>query len=388
MTNKKNARIPLWRDERFWRIALQVLAVLVFILAVGVLGSNLNRNMQQLGIEFGFDFLGNAASFDISESLIAYSSEDSYSRVLLAGLVNSLRVIVLGIAVTTLLGIAAGIASLSENWLLRNLSRVYVEVVRNTPLLLQLFFWYFAVFFSLPQLSEKIEWPGPIFLSKRGIYIPWPANSIAAWMWLLVLGIGAIGAVLLWRWRSKIMVEQAASGQRELIMLAVMGIAGIIIIILGLGWQRPEVAETGSIEGGLRVTIEFAGVLAGLVFNTGAFIAEIVRGGIQSVPKGQWEAARSLGLKSGLAMRLVIFPQALRVIVPSLNSQYLNLAKNTSLALAIGYPDLYSVVNTTFNQTGRPIEVFLIFMITYLILDLLISFSMNKLNKVVQLKER
>jgi len=388
MTRNKDDKIPLWRDDRFWRIALQVLAVLVFILVAGVLGSNLNRNMQQLGIKFGFGFLGNAASFDISESLIAYSSSDSYSRVLLAGLVNSVRVILLAIALTTGLGIAAGIASFSENWLLRKLSRVYVEVVRNTPLLLQLFFWYFAVFFSLPQLSEKIVWPGPIFLSKRGIYIPWPGNSIAAWMWLLVLVVGAIGAVLLWRWRTKIMVEQAASGQQELIALTAMGMAGIIIIIFGLGWQRPEVTETGAIAGGLRLTIEYAAVLAGLVVHAGAFIAEIVRGGIQSVPKGQWEAARSLGLKSGLGMRLVVFPQALRVIVPSLNSQYINLAKNTSLALAIGYPDLYSVVNTTFNQTGRPIEVILLFMITYLILDLIISFSMNLLNKAVQLKER
>jgi len=388
MTGNKDEKIPLWRDDRFWRIALQVLAVLGFLLVVGVLGSNLNRNMQQLGIKFGFGFLGNAASFDISESLIPYESSDPYSRVLLAGLLNSLRVIILAIALTTGLGIAGGIASFSENWLLRKLSRVYVEVVRNTPLLLQLFFWYFAVFFSLPKLSEKIEWPGPIFLSKRGIYIPWPANSPAAWMWLAVVLVGAIGAVLLWRWRTKIMVERAASGQQELIMLTVMGIAGIIIIIFGLGWQRPEVTETGSIEGGLRLTIEYAGVLAGLIVHTGAFIAEIVRGGIQSVAKGQWEAARSLGLKSGLAMRLVVFPQALRVIVPSLNSQYINLAKNASLALAIGYPDLYSVVNTTFNQTGRPIEVILLFMITYLILDLIISFSMNLLNKAVQVKER
>ncbi|MBO1351437.1 MAG: ABC transporter permease subunit [Hormoscilla sp. GUM202] len=388
MTGNKDDKIPLWRDERFWRIALQVLAVLVFLLVVGVLGSNLNQNMQQLGIKFGFGFLGNAASFDISESLIPYESSDPYSRVLLAGLLNSLRVIVLAIALTTGLGIAAGIASFSDNWLLRKLSRVYVEVVRNTPLLLQLFFWYFAVFFSLPKLSEKIEWPGPIFLSKRGIYIPWPANSPAAWMWLAVVLVGAIAAVLLWRWRTKIMVERAASGQQELIVLTVMGIAGIIIIIFGLGWQRPEVTETGSIEGGLRLTIEYGAVLVGLIVHTGAFIAEIVRGGIQSVAKGQWEAARSLGLKSGLAMRLVVFPQALRVIVPSLNSQYINLAKNASLALAIGYPDLYSVVNTTFNQTGRPIEVILLFMITYLILDLIISLSMNLLNKAVQVKER
>lgn len=388
MTGNKEEKIPLWRDDRFWRIALQVLAVLVFMLVVGVLGSNLNRNMQQLGIKFGFSFLGNAASFNISESLIPYTPSDPYRRVLLAGLINSLRVILLAIAFTTVLGVTAGIASFSENWLLRKLSRVYVEVVRNTPLLLQLFFWYFAVFFSLPKLSEKIEWPGPIFLSKRGIYIPWPANSMGAWMWLAVLVVGAIGMVFLWRWRSKIMVERAASGQRELIMLIVMAISAIIIIILGLGWQRPEVTETGSIEGGLRLTIEYAAVLVGLIVHTGAFIAEIVRGGIQSVAKGQWEAARSLGLKSSLAMRLVVFPQALRVIVPSLNSQYINLAKNTSLALAIGYPDLYSVVNTTFNQTGRPIEVILLFMITYLILDLIISFSMNLLNKAVQVKER
>ena len=388
MTTDKNKKIPLWRDDRFWRIALQLLAVVAFIAVVSMLGYNLNRSMQQRGIQFGFGFLENAASFDIGESLIEYDSTDPYYRVLLAGLINSLRVMILGFVLTTVVGVAAGIASFSENWLVRQLSRVYVEIVRNSPLLLQLFFWYFAVFFSLPRPQEQIDLFGAVFLSKRGIYVPWPENTIAVWLWLGVLVAGAISSIFLWRWRTKLMVERAQSGRPQLIVLIGMAIAAIPIVIIALGWQKPQLLANGTIEGGTRLTLEFSALLAGLVFYTGAFIAEIVRGGIQSVEKGQWEAAKSVGLKSGLVMRLVVFPQAMRAIVPALNSQYINLAKNSSLGVAIGYADFYSVSNTTFNQSGRPIEIFLILMVIYLTIDTLISLGMNWLNNSVQLKER
>ncbi len=388
MIDEKNQKIPLWRDERFWRIALQVLAIVIFVVVVAIMISNLSRNLAQQGTKFGFSFLDNEAGFSISESLIPYQPKDPYTQVLLAGLVNSLRVMILGIFFTTIVGILAGIASFSENWLLRNLNRVYVEVVRNTPLLLQLFFWYFAVFFSLPKPQEKLELPGPIFMSKRGIAIPWPENTVNVWLWLIVLVVGAIAAIFMWQWRNKLMTEKAASGQPQIIALISMGIIAVFIIIFALGWQAPIATETGGTEGGLNLTLELSALLVGLVFYTGAFIAEIVRSGIQAVPKGQWEAARSLGLKSGLVMRLVIFPQALRVMIPSLNSQYMNLAKNSSLAIAIGYPDLYAVANTTYNQSGRPIEVFIILMVVYLSINLTISLCMNFLNKSVQLTER
>ncbi|MCC5668684.1 ABC transporter permease subunit [Nostoc sp. CHAB 5784] len=301
----------IWRDVRFWRIALQLIAVFLAAVVIVILWGNLQRNLRQLGIPFGFDFLKQQASFDIGETLISYKPTDTYSHALWVGLINSLRVAIAGIFLTTIVGVSAGIARLSDNWLVRNITMVYVEVFRNTPLLLQLLFWYFAVFLSFPKTGNQISLWGFISISQNGLELPW-----------------------------------------------------------------------------FTLSPEFSALLLGLTFYTGAFIAEIVRGGIQSVPKGQWEAARSLGLKPGLAIRLVIFPQALRVIIPPLTSQYLNLTKNTSLAIAIGYPDIYFVASTTFNQTGKAVEVILLIMLTYLTLSLTISVVMNLFNRSVQIKER
>lgn len=308
MTNDKP---PLWRDNRFWNIAGQLIALFLAAVVVVVLLGNLNRNLQQLGIQFGFDFLKQQASFDIGETLIAYQSTDTYTLALLVGLINALRVAITGIILTTIVGVLAGVARLSDNWLVRNIALVYVEVFRNTPLLIQLLSWYFAVFLNFPKADSKISVWGFIGLSQNGLELPW-----------------------------------------------------------------------------FTLSPEFSALLLGLTFYTGAFIAEIVRGGIKSVSKGQWEAARSLGLKPGLIMRLVIFPQALRVIIPPLTSQYLNLTKNSSLAIAIGYPDIYFVASTTFNQTGRAVEVMLLLMLTYLSLSLTISLIMNAFNRAVQIKER
>ncbi|MBE9034440.1 amino acid ABC transporter permease [aff. Roholtiella sp. LEGE 12411] len=306
-----NSKPPIWRDKRFWNIAGQLIAVFIVAVVVTILWGNLNRNLQQLGIQFGFDFLKQQASFDIGETLISYKPTDSYSRALWVGLINSLRIAVAGIFLTTIVGISAGIARLSDNWLVRNIAIVYVEIFRNTPLLLQLLFWYFAVFLGFPKTENKISLWRLIDLSQNGLELPW-----------------------------------------------------------------------------FTLSPEFSALLLGLTFYTGAFIAEIVRGGIQSVPKGQWEAGRSLGLKPGLVMRLVIFPQALRVIIPPLTSQYLNLTKNSSLAIAIGYPDVYFVASTTFNQTGRAVEVMLMIILTYLTLSLTISLIMNLFNRTVQIQER
>lgn len=302
---------PFWRNTRFWRITTQIIAVILAITIVSILSINVSRNLQQLGIQFGFDFLRQEASFDIGETPIAYQPTDTYTRALWVGLINTLRVAVAGIILTTIVGIAAGIARLSDNWLVRNIALIYVEIFRNTPLLLQLLFWYSAVFLSFPNVEEKISLGGLIYLSQDGL---------------------------------------------ELL--------------------------------GFKFSSEFAALLIGLTFYTGAFIAEIVRGGIQSVSKGQWEAARSLGLKPGLIMRLIIFPQALRVIIPPLTSQYLNLTKNSSLAIAIGYPDIYFVASTTFNNTGKAVEVMLLIMLAYLTFSLTISLVMNLFNKTVQIKER
>jgi general L-amino acid transport system permease protein len=306
-----NFKSPWWRDRRYWQILVQLIIAFLVAFLVFILWINLNRNLQQLGIQFGFDFLKQQASFDISETPIAYNPSDTYSRALWVGLINSLRVAIAGIILTTIIGIFAGISRLSDNWLVRNIAGVYVEIFRNTPLLLQLLFWYFAVFLSLPKIENQISVLNLVYISQSGVHFPW-----------------------------------------------------------------------------FRLSSEFFALLMGLTFYTGAFIAEIVRGGIQSVPKGQWEAACSLGLKPGLVMRLVIFPQALRVIVPPLTSQYLNLTKNSSLAIAVGYPDIYFVASTTFNQTGRAVEAMLLIMLTYLTLSLTISLGMNFFNMMVAIKER
>lgn len=388
MTFQDNSKTPLWRDERFWKIAFQVIVLLAVVSVLTLLGTNLSRNLQQTGgTIFNFNFLNSTAGFGIGESIIPYQSTDNYSRVLLAGLLNSLRVMVFGIILTTILGITAGITYFSDNWLLRHLTIAYVELIRNTPLLLQLLFWY-GLFLQLPTIEQTAQLFNAIYLNKRGVFLPWP-GSPAVWFWLAVLLVSAIAFILIWRWRIKIRVEQGKSSQLQLFLLWGIGIFATLIFLFGLGWERPIPAENArTIVGGLRMTLEFTTLLVGLVVYTGAYIAEIVRSGIQSVPKGQWEAARSLGLKPGLVMRLVVFPQALRVIIPPLNSQYLNLAKNSSLAIAVAYPDIYNVANTTFNQSGRVVEVMLIIMATYLSIDLFISLVMNGLNQAVQLRER
>ncbi|MCA1992147.1 MAG: ABC transporter permease subunit [Coleofasciculus sp. S288] len=381
----------LVRDVRFWKIAGQVIAVVLVVSVVAIFADNLIYNRRRLGIELGFGFLNNQASFDIGERLIAYSPADSFARAIVVGLLNSLRVIALGLILTTTIGLIVGIARLSDNWLVRNLALVYVEVLRNMPLLLQLFFWYFAVFLKLPPVEERITFANAIVLSQRGVVVPWLSGNAATGIWVLLLAIGIVGAAWVWRWRSRIMVEQGRPGRQ--LLWATGAIAIAILLALIVTRREPFVLSlpqenNGAIEGGLRLSPELCTLIAGLVFYTGSFIAEIVRAGIQSVPKGQWEAAKALGLRGNPTMRLVILPQALRVIIPPLTSQYLNLAKNSSLAIAIGFPDFYFVASTTISQTGRAVEVMFLLAVTYLTISLTISSVMNIINSKVQLKER
>lgn len=380
----------LLRDIRFWRVAGQILAVLLFLLLIALIVDNVIYNLRALGIELGFDFLASQASFDIGETPIAYSPEDSYGRAILVGLANSLRVMVLGLVLATIVGLIGGIARLSNNWLVRNLAMVYVETFRNVPLLLQLFFWYFAVFLQLPDIENRIAL-GPILLSSRGLFLPWFSGGNGAGIWLGLLTLGIISAIALWQWRARVMQERGVPGNQLAWAIASMLTAAILAAIITRTFpfrlSLPQVTDA-QINGGLRFTPEFSTLLIGLVVYTGSFIAEIVRAGIQSVPRGQWEAARALGLKPGRVMQMVVLPQALRVIIPPLTSQYLNLAKNSSLAIAIGFPDVYFVASTTFNQTGRAVEVMLLIMITYLTISLTIALMMNLYNKTVQFKER
>jgi general L-amino acid transport system permease protein len=388
LSSDSSEKIPLWRDQRFVRIAIQALVVIILVAIFGFLIGNMFRNLQQQGRQFNFLFLWAQAGFNIGETVIPYETNSPYYWAFVVSFVNTLRLILVGFLATTLIGVVAGVASFSDNWLLRKLNLVYVEVVRNTPLLLQLFVWYFAVFFGFSQGSSISQLPGSVFISKKGIVIPWPAGTPIAWISAAVLVLGAIAAYVVWHRRIKLMEEQGASGQQEMTALIVLGIVGLLVFLFGLSWEFPRLGAANSVEGGLRMSLEYGAMLAGLAFYTGAFIAEIVRAGIQSVSKGQWEAARALGLHTSSSMRLVVFPQALRVIIPSLSSQYMNLAKNSSLALAIGYPDIFATSQTTLNQTGRAIEVILLIMLIYLVINLIISVVMNILNSTVQFKER
>ncbi len=385
--NKFDLR-ALLRDDRFWKIAFQVITLLVVFAIFAFLIGNLNRNLARQGTSVGFSFLLNPAGFSIGESAIEYRPNDPYWRALTVGLSNTLSLVAAGIVFTTVLGIAAGVASFSTNWLLYKLSRVYVGLVRNVPLLLQLFFWYFAIYGTLPRPESQINFLGLSYLNNRGVYIPWPSSAALALLGIASVVIAAAAAFFLWQWRTRLRVETGSGGQAQLIGLGILAVLLVLILTLGLNWQVPEGVEGGGVTGGLRLSREFVAALSALVFYTSAFVAEIVRAGIQSVSKGQWEAARSLGLNPGLVMQLVVFPQAMRVIIPPMNSEYMNLTKNTSLAFAVAFPEIYSVANTTYNQTGRPVEVFLILMATYLLICLVITLVMNQLNRAVQFKER
>ena len=385
--------MKLLRDDRFWKIGGQAIALILVIVVAAILWDNLSANYSQLGIAFGFDFLNSQASFDIGEKVIAYNPENSYRQAYFVGLINSFRVMGIGIILATIAGFSVGIARLSDNWLLRNLAGLYVEILRNTPLLLQLFFWYFAVFISLPKLEENPQMSGPVYLTNRGIALPWLAVLPGFEIWLILLTVGVLVAAGLWQWRARVMIEQAKPGRQLFWALSAIALSAIsaFIITRNLPFRLdiPRLTADLQLEGGLKLTPEFAALVTGLSLYTGSYIAEIVRAGIQSVPKGQSEAAKSLGLTSGTMMRLVILPQALRVIIPPLTSQYLNLAKNSSLAVAIAYPDVYFVVaSPTLNQTGRAIEAMLIIMVTYLSISLIISLLMNLYNQTVQIKER
>lgn len=383
--------IPFWRDVRVWRVAGQVAAVLLVLAVAAWLYSNLQANLQKKNLGLGFGFLRREASFDIKELPIPYRPTDPYSRALAVGLVNTGRVILAGIPLATLVGIVIGVARLSSNWLVQKLALVYVEALRNTPLLLQLFFWYTAVAIRLPRIEDRLELPGPVLLSNRGIAVPWPAATPASGTWLVLLGVAAVAAVVVWRRQTRAMVERGGGGHPAVWAAGVLALAAAAALAAtGRGpfaWSVPAVAGS-RFAGGAQLSPEYAALVWGLVLYTGAFIAEIVRGGILAVSRGQWEAARALGLRPLLVLRLVVFPQALRIIIPPLTSQYLNLAKNSSLAVAIAYPDVVSVATTTYNQTGRAVEVVTLLMVTYLSISLFTSLLMNLYNRAVQLVER
>ena len=368
----------------------QVLAVVLVAGALGYLVHNTLTNLETRNIATGFGFLGREAAFAIGESLIDYEAADSYGRAFVVGLLNTLRVGLTGIVLATMIGIVIGLARLSTNWLVARLAAIYVETLRNIPLLLQLFFWYALITEVLPRPKGALNPFAGVFLSNRGLVVPKPVFEPAHGFAAIAL---LVGLVALWRLMVWARARRDRTGVGPAIQpLAVALVIGPPAVVLalgdaGLGFDMP--ALTGfNFRGGMTLSPEFAALLLGLTLYTAAFIAEIVRSGIQAISRGQWEAARALGLKPGPVLRLVILPQALRVIIPPLTSQYLNLVKNSSLAVAIGYPDLVSVANTTMNQTGQAIEGIAMIMAVYLFVSLAISLAMNLYNRAIALVER
>ena len=383
-------RVPLWRDVRVLSALGQAIFVVVIIIVGAFLYGNVRAALQRQGLVTGFDFMRAPAGFNIGDGP-AFEPSESYARAFTIGVINTLRVIGLGIVLATMLGLVAGVARLSSNWLVAKIAAVYVQIIRNTPLLLQLFFWFFAVILKLPNVRNSLTLPGPIYMNVRGIYIPWAIPTETFGLWRNALLAGLVVAGLVWlgiaRWERR----TGRIGFAPLYALAAFAVIAVVSwFVMPSAPLTPDVPTLRGLNyrGGARMSPEYAALLFGLVFYTGAFIAEIVRAGIQAVSKGQVEAARALGLRPLLVLRLVVFPQALRVIIPPLTSQYLNLAKNSSLAVAIGYPDLFSIGGTIFNQTGHALEIISLIMLSYLTMSLTTSLLLNLYNRRVRLVER
>lgn len=377
-----------WNDEQTRAILYQVLMLAAVAAGGWFLVANTLANLHARHIATGFGFLDREAAFGISEHLIDYAPTDSYFRALLVGLLNTLEVSILGIVLATLLGGLVGVARLSSNWLVARLSTIYVESVRNVPLLLQLFFWYEVITEGLPSPRQAVNLLDLVFVSNRGLKMPAPVwdGRMIAFAAALVVGIAATVGLARWSRYRQVQTGRALPVLRGAAAL-VLGLPFAVLLASGgrLEFDVPHLAGFNFV-GGFTLTPEFAALLTGLVVYTGAFIAEIVRGGILAVPHGQTEAALSLGLNRLQVLRLVVLPQSLRVIIPPLTSQYLNLTKNSTLAVAIGYPDLVSVGNTAINQTGQAVEGVSIIMAVYLTISLALSALMNWYNRRVGLK--
>jgi len=384
-------RIPIWRDERYLSAAAQVLSSIIVLGLLYWMASNFLEITKQRGISLSYRFLREPAGFPISESSIPYNPTMSFGRAFLVGLINTLNVSVIGIILATVMGFIVGLARLSSNWLFNRLAVFFIEFHRNIPLLVLLFLWYFAVFNRLPPINESIVLPGPMYMNLRGLYIAWPRLTETGGIFVGFLICGIIFSIIAWN----VLIRVRERSGRDTYYVPIS--LGILIVMSLIGWfvsgGRPVWLDVPVLEGlnyrnGLRLTPEYGALLVGLTTYTAAFIAEVVRGGIQAVHRGQAEAAKAVGFKNSQVLRLIIIPQAMRVIIPPLISQYLNLTKNSSLALAIGYQDLFAVGKVTINQAGRAVPVFIMVMATYLLLSLITSFVLNIYNRRIQFVER
>jgi general L-amino acid transport system permease protein len=389
--SQQRAKVAPWNDPVIRGWVFQIVIVGLVGLLAWYLVSNTMENLQRQKIASGFDYLGREAGFEIGDTMIEYSPASTYARAIWVGILNTLRVAILGILLSTILGTLIGVGRLSPNWLLGKICEWYVEAFRNVPLLLWLFLFYKLISEAFPGPRQAISafW-NSVYLSNRGLYFPVPtADPVHKWMGVGFL-IGIAGAVALHRWAKK---RQEATGQPFPSILSGIAIVVGAPFVVWLAGGAPHHMSWPELKGfnfvgGTVIQPEFTALLIGLVLYTSAFVAEIVRSGILALHKGQSEAAAALGLSRGQSMRLVLLPQALRVIVPPMTSQYLNITKNSSLAIAIGYPDLVASINVTINQTGQAIENILIIMAAYLSVSLSISAFMNWYNKRIALRER
>jgi general L-amino acid transport system permease protein len=386
-----SARPSAWRDPRVRAIAFQIIVALALILFAAFIIHNTTTNLAKRDIASGFDFLWNVSGFPISQWLIHYELTSSYGRVLVVGVLNTLLVSVIGIFFATILGFVIGILRLSRNWLVAKLAAFYVETLRNIPLLVQCFFWYFGMITPLPGPRESLSIADAFFLNARGIYTPGLVPEPGFWTIPVAFVAGIVATVFVARWakrRQLLTGQQFPTGQVGLALI--IGLPVLAALVTGLPWSWEYPALKGfNFGGGWWIQPEFLALLVALTMYTAAFIAEIVRAGILAVSHGQTEAAYALGLRPSVTTRLIIIPQALRVIVPPLTSQYLNLVKNSSLGIAIAYPDIMNVFGgTTLNQTGQAIECIGITMAFYLTVSLSISAFMNWYNRRIALVER
>jgi len=369
------------------QIASAVLVIAFLVFFVG----NVLRAAEARGLSLSYGFMDTASGFPLPESVLPYDAARPFGYAFLIGILHTLKVSVVGVVLATLLGTGTALARLSTNWLVSKIASVYIEIIRNVPLAVQLFFWYFAVFQQLPSVQESFELPGPIFLSQRGLYMVWASPTATFGTWMIFVIAGVVLAVVLYRVLSSYQMRTERTAYpiaTALIVLIVLPVAGWFLAGGSPLAKTLPVLGKFNFSGGLNLTPEFTALLTGLVIYTGAFIAEVVRAGILAVSRGQVEAARAVGLPPMLVLRLVVLPQALRVIIPPLISQYLNLTKNSSLAILIGYPDLFFVGRTTINQAGRAVPVFVLVMVSYLIMSLTTSSIMNIYNRRLQLVER
>jgi general L-amino acid transport system permease protein len=388
LPRRKRQRVSLSRQQ-VTGLIWQIVVVGIAVAAVAWLWSNALHNLSVRRISTGFAFLGREAGMPIDDTWIAYSPKNTYLRAFIVGVVNTLRVAAIGIVLATVLGTLIGIAKLSSNWLLSRLASIYVEVLRDVPLLLQLLFWY-VLMQGLPAARAAWKPIEGVFLSNRGLILPSiPIEEANLW----VIAAAVAGLIALCLLRRRLIAQQMVDGRTRHVwpyaLALVIGFPALVSLALGASWTitLPELRGFNFV-GGLTLAPEYFALLIALVTYTSAFIAEIVRSGIQAVPRGQWDAAQALGLRRSFVLQRIVLPQALRVIIPPMTSQYLNLTKNSSLAVAVGYQDIVSIANTTLNQTGQAIEAIALIMLVFLTISLGISLFMNWYNARIALVER